>query len=82
MVVKTLNSVYSVKYPCSFKKDHFHNVVSTFTNAVKVDFENDNIVSTLSNVVHSNVETHNVDSTFFDVVNSKVEIDKVASTLI
>ena len=43
-----------------FRRGHFHNVVSTFSNVVKLDVENDNVVSTLSNVVHVNVEIHNV----------------------
>ena len=34
-----------------FRNGHFHNVVWTFTNVVKLDVENDNVVSTLSNVV-------------------------------
>ena len=34
-----------------FRNDHFHNVVSTFTNVVKLEVENDNVVSTLSDVV-------------------------------
>ena len=46
-----------------FRSGHFHNVVSTFTNVVKLDVENDNVVSTSSNVVHVNVEIHNVVST-------------------
>ena len=57
-----------------FRHDHFHNVVSTFTDVVKLDVENDNVVSTLSYVVHINVETHNIDLTLFDVVNSNVVI--------
>ena len=51
-----------------FGNGHFHNVVSTLTNIVKLDVEKDNVVSTLSNVVHINVEIRNVDSTLFDVV--------------
>ena len=43
----------------------FYNVVSTLTNVVKLDVENDNVVSTSSNVVHINPEIRNVD---FDVV--------------
>ena len=65
-----------------FRRGHFHNVVSTFTNIVKLDVENNNIVSTLSNVVHVNVEIHNVDSTLLDVVNFNVEIYNIVSTLI
>ena len=48
-----------------FRRGHFHNVVSTFTNIVKLDVENNNVVSTLSNVVYVNVEIHNVDSTLY-----------------
>ena len=57
-----------------FRNGHFHNVVSTFTNVVRLDVENGNVVSTLSNVVHINVEIHNIDSTLFGVKNSNVEI--------
>ena len=60
-----------------FRNGHFHKVISTFTNNVHINVENDNVVSTLSNVFYINV-----DSTLFDVVNSKVEIHNVASTLI
>ena len=52
-----------------FRSVHFHNVVSTFTNVVKLDVESNNVVSTLSNVVHVNVEINNVNSTLLDVVN-------------
>ena len=92
IVVKALNSGYSAwifsylnfswYFFVLFKSGHFHNVVSTFTNVVKLDVENDNVVSTLSNVVHVNVEIHNVDSTLFDVVHFNVEIHNVVSTLI
>ena len=64
-----------------FRNDYFHNVVSMFTNFVKLDVENYNVVSTLFNVIHVNVEIENVDSTFFDVVNSSIEIHNVDSTL-
>ena len=64
-----------------FRNGHFHNVVSTFTNVVHINVENDNVVSTLSNVVYINVEIRNVDSTLFNVVNSKVEIHNVVSML-
>ena len=85
IVVKTLNSGYSLWINflfVLFRSGQFHNVVSTFTNVVKLDVENDNVVSTLSNVVHVNVEIHNVDSTLLDVVNFNVEIHNVVSTLI
>ena len=65
-----------------FRNGHFHNVVSTFINVVKMDIENDNVASTLSNVVHINVRMHNVDSTLFDIVNSNFETHNVVSTLI
>ena len=65
-----------------FRNGHFHNVVSTFTNVVHINVENDNVVSTLSNVVYINVEIHNSDSMLFNVVNSNVEIHNVFSTLI
>ena len=87
IVVKTLNSGYSIwmffvcLFVC-FRSGHFHNVVSTFTNVVKLDVENGNIVSTSFNIVHVNVEIRNVDSTLLDVANFNVEIHKVVSTLI
>ena len=62
-----------------FVENHLvHNncTVSTFTNIVKLDFENNNVLSTLSNVVHVNV-----DSTLLDV-NFNVEIHNVVSMLI
>ena len=49
-----------------FGNGHFHNVVSTLTNVVKLDVENGNILSTLSDVDHINVERYNVDLTLFD----------------
>ena len=64
-----------------FRNDHFHNVVSTLTNALKLYVKKD-VVSTLSNIAHINVEIHNVDSTLFDAVNSNVERHNVVSTLI
>ena len=70
IVVKTLNTGYSIWifsiwiFPdivfVLFRSGHFHNVVSTFTNVVKLDVENDNVLSMLSNVVHVNIEIHNV----------------------
>ena len=63
-----------------FRNSHFHNVVSTFSNVVKLDIEN-GVNSTLSNVVHINVGIHNIDSTLFDVVNFNVEIRNVVSML-
>ena len=67
---------------CSFWNGHFHNVVLTLTNVVKLDVEKDNVVSTLSTVAHINVEIRNVDLTLFEAVNSNIEIDNVVSTLI
>ena len=65
-----------------FGSSRFHNVVSTFTNVVKLDVENDKVVSTLSKVVHVNVEIHNVDLMLFNVVHFNVEMHNVVSTLI
>ena len=64
-----------------FRSRHFHSVVSTFTNIVKLDVENDNVVSTLYKVFHVKVEMLNVDSTLLDVLNFNVAIH-VVSTLI
>ena len=61
---------------------HFHNVVLTLLNVVKLDVENNNVVSTLPNVVHNNVPVDTIDATLLDVVNPNVEIGNVASTLI
>ena len=81
---KALNSVYpNWNYSCFlFRNDHFHNVISTLTNVVKLYVEKDNVVSTLSDIAHIKVQIHNVASTLFDVVNSNVEIHNVVSTLI
>ena len=65
-----------------FSNGHICNVVSTLTNVVKIDIENDNVVSTLSNVVQTNVEIENVDSTLLNVVNFNVDVHNVVSTLI
>ena len=65
-----------------FGNDHFHNVVSRLTNAIKLDIEKGNVVSILSNVIYINVEIRNVYLTLFDVVNSNVETRNVASTFI
>ena len=46
-----------------FGNGHFHNAVSTFTNFLKLEVENDNVTPRLRNVV-----LINVDSTLFDVV--------------
>ena len=62
IVVKTLNSGYSIWiiFFLLFRSGHFHNVLSTFTNVVKLDVEND---STLLDAVNFNDEIHNVVST-------------------
>ena len=82
-VKKIMKQQLKLRIPCIlfemicfvlFRNGHFHNVVSTFTNVVHINVENDNVVSTLSNVVYINVEIHNVDSTLFDVVNSNVDL--------
>ena len=65
-----------------FRNGHFRNIVSTFTNVVKLDAEDENTVSTLSNVVNIIVEIYNFDSALFDVINSNVEIHNVFSSLI
>ena len=46
-----------------FENCHFHNVVSTLINVVKLDVENNIIISTLSNVVNIIFEIDNMDST-------------------
>ena len=65
-----------------FSNVHIHNVVSTLSNVVKIDVENDNVVSTLSNVVKFNVEKHNVVSMLFYIVNFNFARHNVVSTLI
>ena len=80
IVVNSENSLW-INFFVLFTGGHFHYVVSTFTNVVKLDVEHDNVVSTLSNAVHVNVEIYNVDSTLLDVVHFDVEIHNV-STLI
>ena len=74
--------IFSGCFFVPFRSDHFHNVVSTFRNVIKLDVENDNVVSMLSDVVHVNVEIHNVDWTLLDVLNFNVEIHNVVSRLI
>ena len=90
-VKKIMKQQLKLRIPCilfemicfvRFGNGHFHNVISTFTNALHINVENDNVVSTLSNVVHINVEIHIIDSTLFDVVNSNVKIHNVVSTVI
>ena len=52
----------------SFSNGHICNVVSTLSNVVKIDVQNDNVVSPLSNVVQFDVEIHVV-LTLLNVVN-------------
>ena len=80
-----MNSVHSTWNDflfCSFWNGHFHKVVSTLTNVVKLYVEKDNVVLTLSTVAHINVEIRSADLTLFEAENSNVETDNVVSTLI
>ena len=80
-----MNSVYSIWNIflfVLFGNCNFLNVVSTFTNVVKLELENDKVVSMFSDVVHVNVEILNIDSMLSDVVNSNVEMQNVVSTFI
>ena len=90
---KILTPAYSLKLKKNFvfysrlnffSNCHIRNVVSTLTNVVKIDVENDNVVLTLSNVVQINVEIGNIDSTLLNdvVVNFIVDVQNVVSTLI
>ena len=74
--------IFVVVVVVPFRNGHFHNIVSTLTNVVKLNVEKDNFVSTLSNVTHINVEIQSVDSMLFDVVNFNIEIQNVVSTFI
>ena len=63
-----------------FRSAHFHNVVSMFTNVVKLDVENDNVVSTLSDVVHINLKIHNVDSTLLGIFNVDLTLPHIVTS--
>ena len=65
-----------------FTNAHINNVVSTLSNVVKLDVENDSIVSRLSNVVHINVEIDKFHSTLFSVLNFNVDVCNFVSTMI
>ena len=72
IVVKTLNSVYSI-WPdffffVLFENGQFYNVVSTLTNVLKLDVEIENVVSTLSNINHTTLKYTTLIRRWFDVV--------------
>ena len=46
-----------------FTNDHIYNVVSTLSNIVQLDVENEKVASTFSNVLSSNIDVNNVVST-------------------
>ena len=60
-----------------FRNGHFHNVILTFANVVKLDVKNDNVVLTLSNVFHIYIEMCNIESTLFDFVDSIVVVSRL-----
>ena len=72
IVVKTLNSVYSIWndffFFVLFENGHFYNVVSTLTNVLKLDVEIENVVSTLSNINHTTLKYTTLIRRWFDVV--------------
>ena len=57
-----------------FRNGHFHSVISTLTDVVKLDVEKDNVVSTWPNFRRINVEIHNVDSMLSNVANPSTEM--------
>ena len=65
-----------------FGNKHFHDVVSTLINILKLDVDKDNVFSTLPKVVCISVEIHNFDSTLYVLVNPNVEIHHVVSTMV
>ena len=65
-----------------FSNGHIRNAVSTLSNVVKIDVENDNVVLTFSNVVQFNLEIYNIVSTLLYVVNFNVDVRNIVSTLI
>ena len=79
-VKKTLSSANSMLNDLSLfihlfnSNGHIHNVISTFSNARKLDIKCEVIVSTLSNVFQINAERDNVDSAWLNFVNSKVDV--------
>ena len=65
-----------------FSNGLIRKVVSTLSNVVKTNVENDKVVSTLPDVVRFNFEKHNVVSTLFSVVDFNVDVHNVVPTLI
>ena len=83
--MNSVNAIWSDFFFFSFfffGNKHFHDVVSTLINILKLDVDKDNVFSTLPKVVCISVEIHNVDSTLYVLVNPNVEIHHVVSTMV
>ena len=79
---KILSCFWLDVYSLFFTNVYIHNVVSTLSNNVKIDVEDDNVVPMLPNVVQINAKIDNVNLTLFNVVNFNVVVYNVVSTLI